>query len=123
MIRRPPRSTLFPYTTLFRSLGGLAGDQPAAFPRERMAVRHPGADAPLLFVYHEQEAELLDPVGPEALRRRDLRREDPLGIARATAVQVLLVLEGGEVRRHRVDVRGEYQTGRRARHEIGRAHV
>src|SRR2546425_8488746 len=26
MIRRPPRSTLFPYTTLFRSLqGGLAG--------------------------------------------------------------------------------------------------
>src|SRR3712207_7232491 len=30
MIRRPPRSTLFPYTTLFRSLGELfLGDQPA----------------------------------------------------------------------------------------------
>src|SRR2546426_8333468 len=26
MIRRPPRSTLFPYTTLFRSLGGGHGD-------------------------------------------------------------------------------------------------
>src|SRR3989475_5956746 len=25
MIRRPPRSTLFPYTTLFRSLGSRAG--------------------------------------------------------------------------------------------------
>src|SRR3712207_8929202 len=25
MIRRPPRSTLFPYTTLFRSLGAVAG--------------------------------------------------------------------------------------------------
>src|SRR3712207_8881271 len=25
MIRRPPRSTLFPYTTLFRSLSGLLG--------------------------------------------------------------------------------------------------
>src|SRR2546430_8655759 len=25
MIRRPPRSTLFPYTTLFRSRGGLVG--------------------------------------------------------------------------------------------------
>src|SRR5438874_4595784 len=25
MIRRPPRSTLFPYTTLFRSIGGGAG--------------------------------------------------------------------------------------------------
>src|SRR2546427_7296208 len=34
MIRRPPRSTLFPYTTLFRSqahLGGQARDQAAAF--------------------------------------------------------------------------------------------
>src|SRR3712207_7748224 len=26
MIRRPPRSTLFPYTTLFRSLGGPGND-------------------------------------------------------------------------------------------------
>src|SRR3712207_8836332 len=30
MIRRPPRSTLFPYTTLFRSL---RGEQPAPRPR------------------------------------------------------------------------------------------
>src|SRR3712207_7490162 len=27
MIRRPPRSTLFPYTTLFRSPADLAGEQ------------------------------------------------------------------------------------------------
>src|SRR2546429_7090850 len=27
MIRRPPRSTLFPYTTLFRSLAGISDDQ------------------------------------------------------------------------------------------------
>src|SRR3712207_8256123 len=27
MIRRPPRSTLFPYTTLFRSIGIVAGAQ------------------------------------------------------------------------------------------------
>src|SRR2546422_7192520 len=33
MIRRPPRSTLFPYTTLFRSLAGNAGNR-----------RHTGAD-------------------------------------------------------------------------------
>src|SRR2546429_6785916 len=36
MIRRPPRSTLFPYTTLFRSLEGLLRDQllarPSRFP-------------------------------------------------------------------------------------------
>src|SRR5258708_32534642 len=30
MIRRPPRSTLFPYTTLFRSTGARARSQPAA---------------------------------------------------------------------------------------------
>src|SRR3712207_8628163 len=28
MIRRPPRSTLFPYTTLFRSVGGLLTRDP-----------------------------------------------------------------------------------------------
>src|SRR3712207_9232529 len=30
MIRRPPRSTLFPYTTLFRSRAGAVGDPGAA---------------------------------------------------------------------------------------------
>src|SRR3712207_8156217 len=29
MIRRPPRSTLFPYTTLFRSLSGLTSTESA----------------------------------------------------------------------------------------------
>src|SRR3712207_8042864 len=32
MIRRPPRSTLFPYTTLFRSVGGRVGMAAAAGP-------------------------------------------------------------------------------------------
>src|SRR2546422_2866543 len=48
MIRRPPRSTLFPYTTLFRSAeathphdlaSGLDEGQPVAVP-----ARHPGVD-------------------------------------------------------------------------------
>src|SRR5689334_24844706 len=30
MIRRPPRSTLFPYTTLFRSAGDFVGEVPRA---------------------------------------------------------------------------------------------
>src|SRR5438445_13307681 len=34
MIRRPPRSTLFPYTTLFRSGAGCSDE------RERLAGRH-----------------------------------------------------------------------------------
>src|SRR2546430_12892451 len=56
MIRRPPRSTLFPYTTLFRSTGniavkstanltdaagGSAGDTPAAAREKAFARRLP----------------------------------------------------------------------------------
>src|SRR3712207_5896262 len=32
MIRRPPRSTLFPYTTLFRSLPGGSGERAGTIP-------------------------------------------------------------------------------------------
>src|SRR4051794_41330434 len=35
MIRRPPRSTLFPYTTLFRSLVAIDRDRPRADDRHR----------------------------------------------------------------------------------------
>src|SRR5690348_17593075 len=35
MIRRPPRSTLFPYTTLFRSAG--LGRKPCGLPRQNSA--------------------------------------------------------------------------------------
>src|SRR2546430_8192131 len=56
MIRRPPRSTLFPYTTLFRSRGGPAGvpgraaGRPAAVPggpavHPARAARHAGRAA------------------------------------------------------------------------------
>src|SRR5438876_4066133 len=53
MIRRPPRSTLFPYTTLFRSAGRHA--------QRRRAARHPrpGADAERS---EEHTSELQSPV-------------------------------------------------------------
>src|SRR2546429_4707835 len=41
MIRRPPRSTLFPYTTLFRSAGNFAA---GVFVNETFALAH-AADA------------------------------------------------------------------------------
>src|SRR2546429_5040123 len=56
MIRRPPRSTLFPYTTLFRSLSPGSGSSSASclwvwFPESRQSVRlaspeHTGACVP-----------------------------------------------------------------------------
>src|SRR2546430_3747439 len=54
MIRRPPRSTLFPYTTLFRSVLGAGADQfgghrdaidPAPRVRGPVRVRGPGPGA------------------------------------------------------------------------------
>src|SRR3712207_8047251 len=55
MIRRPPRSTLFPYTTLFRSLADEAGVQDPAeasaeqrAPRERRLASHVASGQPML---------------------------------------------------------------------------
>src|SRR3712207_7533331 len=45
MIRRPPRSTLFPYTTLFRSVGGGVADVVGARPDDpREALAQAGDD-------------------------------------------------------------------------------
>src|SRR2546422_6944243 len=48
MIRRPPRSTLFPYTTLFRSLESLLGEQglELLFLQGACDTPHPGLNAP-----------------------------------------------------------------------------
>src|ERR1035441_4464535 len=44
MIRRPPRSTLFPYTTLFRSLRGVFSDL-----KSPLAYGYDGKDLPVYF--------------------------------------------------------------------------
>src|SRR5260370_17609361 len=46
MIRRPPRSTLFPYTTLFRSLGHVAEGVRSANEVARLAAAR-GVDMPV----------------------------------------------------------------------------
>src|SRR5947207_224127 len=75
LIRRPPRSTLFPYTTLFRSLGRLARDVPVGR-RVPLGIHH---DARA----HEVVAAGGDAVGPGLGRHRrrdhDLLRAQPLG--------------------------------------------
>src|SRR3712207_7474220 len=74
MIRRPPRSTLFPYTTLFRSQAGQVERQPAD---QRPAVGLGRRPEPFLLQPREDEAVDLVPrpvlVG-HVRRRRALHR-------------------------------------------------
>src|SRR5256886_834115 len=62
MIRRPPRSTLFPYTTLFRSRGGKTVFVAGALPGERIRLRRTRR--------HRQhdDAELLEVLEPSGAR-------------------------------------------------------
>src|SRR3712207_8458263 len=65
MIRRPPRSTLFPYTTLFRSAGERhqpgegGGDDDVALAAEREHPGHEGSQT----VHHAHEVDAHQP-GP-----------------------------------------------------------
>src|SRR3712207_7142722 len=71
MIRRPPRSTLFPYTTLFRSRhAGQRRDAPEA---ERLQLRE--------LEPAERLGQVTERVGPlVAVRRRVGQRADPDGV-------------------------------------------
>src|SRR3712207_6894622 len=64
MIRRPPRSTLFPYTTLFRSLGEVVvrGDDVHALAAQRVEVRrhHAGQGLALTGAHLGDVAEVQD---------------------------------------------------------------
>src|SRR2546430_14201600 len=71
MIRRPPRSTLFPYTTLFRSHRDERGDQAV-----RLGTFHP--------------ADQVDPGGdvPPLLRAADLHRALSLAVQMEEVVRL-----------------------------------
>src|SRR2546425_3273530 len=99
MIRRPPRSTLFPYTTLFRSI------RPARRHVTRHIEEHRAVD-------HEVGWKGLDPeIRADAARRG--RRGD--GVHAAEELQIPADVADG-VDRRRAVLAAEV-------HEIGRAHV
>src|SRR2546425_6747740 len=77
MIRRPPRSTLFPYTTLFRSLSAAIGehDGEAAARIGRRVARDLGLDREGL---HERSGQRLA-IGPDDRAGDDVGRRPDLG--------------------------------------------
>src|SRR2546425_10403785 len=88
MIRRPPRSTLFPYTTLFRSVGtdAPAGvERPAAAPARLFELPHAARAA--------QEARLdlaaAVPAGPVLEQRKPLLGGPDLQLALVGVLEIL----------------------------------
>src|SRR3712207_9221981 len=82
MIRRPPRSTLFPYTTLFRS------DGRCRLHAQLVAVLHVGCNCLTVLVRVEA---LSKPAGIEAERRRmllELRNHERLLIGEQPIVHL-----------------------------------
>src|SRR3712207_7619089 len=82
MIRRPPRSTLFPYTTLFRSVDDGRSGQHRATATDVVAVAevqpqrrhgHVALDVGLL-VHREQDAAALDLLGHVGVEDRKSTR-------------------------------------------------
>src|SRR3712207_7840442 len=68
MIRRPPRSTLFPYTTLFRSIGSAMGDRPDHLKPPRHLPKSPPVPEP---TQPRSEEEHGGPKGQEPTRYGD----------------------------------------------------
>src|SRR2546422_8433384 len=100
MIRRPPRSTLFPYTTLFRSLG-----QPQGVVLASLAAQQLEAFGPARLEIGMRRQDF--PVGGFGLGDATLSREVPGARHRPLARRVREQL----VRRSRPHG-GEYKTGR-----------
>src|SRR3712207_7412598 len=71
MIRRPPRSTLFPYTTLFRSLG----------PHEPLRPVDVRAEANALLLDREDPALAIAPAPLDLLGHRAVAHREDLGAA------------------------------------------
>src|SRR3989449_8974449 len=89
MIRRPPRSTLFPYTTLFRSIGSRGVD---ARVDPELAVRRPPAREDLAFGVQSQQGARAGEAGTaprgheEGVRARDAGARVPERVGETEAL-------------------------------------
>src|SRR5256885_13010780 len=78
MIRHPPRSPLFPYTTLFRSATGAVVDERPSPSHERLEARHRGVSGEAATGEGEvgrdgavQRGQTAHAVGPQRLRSEE----------------------------------------------------
>src|SRR3712207_9470756 len=84
MIRRPPRSTLFPYTTLFRSRPGV--EYTVTVANTFRAMDGSALADPHRFTFRAHGPRLLGgtPIGPETERARHVRPNERLQLVYST---------------------------------------
>src|SRR3712207_7263712 len=98
MIRRPPRSTLFPYTTLFRSLQLRPRHQLAGAPEQRPGVFSMGAHE---HAHRRAGAVVQRPETDSLEQRRHLRSEEHTSELQSRQYLVCrLLLEKKKTHRH-----------------------
>src|SRR3712207_8197246 len=98
MIRRPPRSTLFPYTTLFRSYDGIAqGDQGRDVPHR--------AEGPVIHVAEaEMEAEVRAAGGGRGQAGDQDRKSTRLNSSHANISYAVFCLKKKKNKQHMLDL-------------------
>src|SRR5258708_21645118 len=92
MIRRPPRSTLFPYTTLFRSIAGcvgaLSGDTNAS---DCAACAQAGKDVVARSEEHTSELQSPDHLVCRLLLEKKKKKDNSCGVRRSMLARVDVV--------------------------------
>src|SRR5690349_23140192 len=95
MIRRPPRSTLFPYTTLFRSLGRLHRSPPGL----RRNLRHDPTRS-----CHARVHQIVPPAGSDVLHDRSEEHTSELQSRRDLVCRLLLEKKKKERTEHYMNI-------------------
>src|ERR1051325_10132241 len=123
MIRRPPRSTLFPYTTLFRSLSSRQGRRVAVFDWDNTMMR--GDIGDLLLRSGEHTSELQSPyvISQAVLFFNDTPATEIYTLSLHDALPISELAAGSPRRGVRLGQHHDARRHRRSLAEIGRAHV
>src|SRR3954447_26269006 len=77
-----------------------------------MHVRRLRTHTPKLLIDGKQQSNVIHTFIAQMLRRKDLRRDDPLRVARSATVNKFIILTRLDKRRHRIHMRREHDTRR-----------
>src|SRR3989475_12244097 len=128
MIRRPPRSTLFPYTTLFRSAPLDAGPRPIAS-RSREPATHPRQPRPVAFLtvavhvaarFVGCPLRVLEPAARAAQLREQVQHHAAVGVGPRALLERDALLDEPRALRRLPELAQRCPRGQEAHHRLAR---